>query len=418
MKFSSKFFAIILAVILQNGCALHPTKSEFKSCHFDGQVLKPSDSKNNIYSAIKNLTQDLDGRQQDICLSGEYTNFRNFDALVLSGGGPGGAFGSGFISQLIEKNKLSVVGKDDIPHPCLITGVSTGAVMAPFVYLATSLNPKFRDEYTDKLYNLYSEFDDENLLKKRNLIGVLLNNSFYDVSGIKETINKLLTPQLIQDINQEYESTHRLLLIGATEYYSGEFEVFNLTNLISAAAKSQTNKDRLCAAESIRASSAIPVAFEPVPILDNGKYKLYEDGGVRHMVFLNLKVFDEIGSNRTKRLFGVINSTGEYTHYDDQKARKGVSILNVALRSAALGENQLYLDSAYLTDQAAASVGTVTKWVNAKSNINDKNKCELPNGKMFDPQYQRCLMKRGVDKANSDKPWDLDITLTPTDITE
>src|SRR5882762_1074377 len=60
--------------------------------------------------------------------------------LALSGGGAGGAFGAGAIVGLTESGKR--------PEFAVVTGVSAGALIAPYAFLGPTWDARLRDVYT------------------------------------------------------------------------------------------------------------------------------------------------------------------------------------------------------------------------------------------------------------------------------
>ena len=61
--------------------------------------------------------------------------------LAVSGGGENGAFGAGLLCGWSEQGTR--------PTFELVTGVSTGALSAPFAYLGSSYDPQLRAVYTE-----------------------------------------------------------------------------------------------------------------------------------------------------------------------------------------------------------------------------------------------------------------------------
>jgi hypothetical protein len=145
-----------------------------------------------------------------------------------------------------------------------------------------------------------------------------------------------------------------------------------------------------------------------VPINDGGVNKLYADGGLRHMVFLNSGLLERINKpTKPVVLYGIVNNTYLQTNLLSspdgaaQSSFKKMSILDVATRSAALAENQLYLDSAWITN-GALGVSTLSGWTDASSAKSCKPK---QASSLFDPTYERCLMKFADEAATDKAPW-------------
>ena len=401
-----------LPLVLFSGCATEPSASDFLDCDLQATALPtPAPGK------------DWPGSPLPECTEGANDNV--FHALVLSGGGADGAFGAGYLAAIFKRSLTDTDAQwaptPDavafiVPRPCLVTGISTGSILAPYAYLASSTtgDPAKKVAYIETLRTVYQYFDDKNLLSGSEA-RIVFRDSLHSADGIKAEISRRVTSDLIADIDAEYKQTNRTLLVGATDLYTGEFESIDLTSYVarSIAAKTDRSKIVQCFGEAIRASAAIPTDFPPVPIHDQGRNKLFVDGGVRHMVFANMALYQTL--NTTKRpltLYGVVNNTYVETNLlsdanGGSVASKKLSILDVAARSASLAANQLYQDSAWLTDAALrqSDGNPKSRWVDARQPNVSYPVCSPEPGTSFTPTYEQCLMDRGTLAANEPPPW-------------
>jgi len=189
--------------------------------------------------------------------------------LAVSGGGENGAFGAGLLCGWTTQGTRPVFE--------LVTGVSTGALTAPFAYLGSSYDPQFRAVYTG--------ITPDRVLEKRSITAALFNDALSDTAPLYQTISHYLDEQLLADIAKGYDEG-RLLLIGTTNLDAQQPVLWN----IGAIAKSGHPK----ALETIRrillASAAIPAAFPPVffDVTVNGHpyQEMHVDGGAFAQAFL------------------------------------------------------------------------------------------------------------------------------------
>jgi len=189
--------------------------------------------------------------------------------LAVSGGGENGAFGAGLLCGWTDEG-----GR---PTFDLVTGVSTGALTAPFAFLGSAYDPQLRAVYT--------ELKPANVLTKRGLSAVLFDDAMADNSPLYGTITKYLDDRMMVDIAAAYDSG-RLLLIGSSNLDSQVPVIWN----IGAIAKSGHPK----AADTVRrillASAAIPGAFPPTMFdvtMDGKAYQeMHVDGGAFVQTFL------------------------------------------------------------------------------------------------------------------------------------
>ena len=189
--------------------------------------------------------------------------------LAISGGGEKGAFGAGLLCGWTEHGTR--------PEFELVTGISTGALTAPFAFLGPA--------YDAKLKSVYTELEPRQVLVKRFMTAVLWDDALADNAPLYETITRYLDDRMLADIAKAYDSG-RLLLIASTDLDAQQPVIWN----IGAIAKSGHPK----AADTIRrvllASAAIPAAFPPTMFdvtLDGKPYQeMHVDGGAFAQSFL------------------------------------------------------------------------------------------------------------------------------------
>lgn len=193
--------------------------------------------------------------------------------LAISGGGDWGAFGSGFL-----------VGWGEAPDPQYrrpdfdaVTGVSTGALLAPFVFVGT-------DEAVMEVDTFYRN-PETSWIKSRGLLFFMpWNPSFLTIPGLREDIENSATREFVSAM-AEQSRKGKVLIISATDVDLGRQRFWGIGPLAEAA---ESTGDLKSVTRYMLASSAIPVAFPPVEI-DDG---LYIDGGVTANVFLRLNTQD------------------------------------------------------------------------------------------------------------------------------
>jgi patatin-like phospholipase len=112
--------------------------------------------------------------------------------LALSGGGADGAFGAGALVGLTRSTRR--------PEFSVVTGVSTGALIAPYAFLGP--------DWDDELVEVYTSGRAEHLLKSRGL-GAFFGSSIYSGTPLKELVDRYATDALIQAVARE-ASTGRL----------------------------------------------------------------------------------------------------------------------------------------------------------------------------------------------------------------
>jgi predicted acylesterase/phospholipase RssA len=189
--------------------------------------------------------------------------------LAISGGGDNGAFGAGLLAGWTESGTR--------PNFKAVTGISTGALIAPFAFLGA--------EYDQQLAEVYTTINQRDVFEKRPVLAAIASDGMADTSPLYRLISKYLDDQMIERIGREYDRG-RLLLIGTTNLDAGRAVVWN----IGAIAKSPNPKAPELIRRILLASASIPAAFPPVMFevsLDGAAYQeLQADGGAMAQTFL------------------------------------------------------------------------------------------------------------------------------------
>lgn len=168
------------------------------------------------------------------------------DFLAISGGGASGAYGAGLLVAWSELGTR--------PEFKVVTGVSTGALTAPFAFLG--------ERYDRQLEHFYTDISTSDIMVPRGLLVGLMSDSFYDSAPLLQTIRNVLTPEFVAAIASEYSDKGRLLVVATTNL---DIPVGVLWNLGGIAASGHPRRAELIA-RILLASASIPGVFPPVMI--------------------------------------------------------------------------------------------------------------------------------------------------------
>ena len=136
---------------------------------------------------------------------------RTFDVLALSGGGSNGAYGAGVLVGWTKRGER--------PEFDIVTGVSTGALTAPYAFLGPSWDNRLTEAYTGKAAG--------KILKARGL-GVLFRPSVYSASGLRAVVDANVTDDMLRAIVAQHKRGRRLLIATTNLDTSGlDFAVDN-----------------------------------------------------------------------------------------------------------------------------------------------------------------------------------------------
>lgn len=190
------------------------------------------------------------------------------DILALSGGGAGGAFGAGILLGLTNANQR--------PQYEVVTGVSTGALIAPYAFLGPAWDGKlveaYRGEATDKL------------MVSRGF-GILFGSSVFEGGPLRDLVNRFVTDDLIDAVAKE-AATGRILLVATTNLDREETVVWNMGEI----AQESGDRARELFRDVLVASASVPGVFPPVMIdveKDGRKFQeMHVDGGASTPFFI------------------------------------------------------------------------------------------------------------------------------------
>ena len=296
--------------------------------------------------------------------------------LILSTGGSDGAFGAGLL------NGLSAAGNR--PDYAVVTGVSTGALMAPFAFAG----PK----YDEVLKDAYTKITSADIFEVGST-----GESFVDSWPLKDLIAKQITPQLLADVAAGYQAGRRLFVV-TTALDAQRSVVWNM-GAIAAHASDKT--DGAAALNLFRtvllASGSIPGAFPPVliDVEGNGKHfaEMHVDGGVGGQFFVAPPAM--LASNSTDRipasqLYIVVNS-GLQPDFQVVNRTTPV-ILSQAVGMAVQVDLRLMLDRTYV---AAKNSGVGFNAATIPADFS------APSRGPFDPNYMKALFDVGFAQGNS-----------------
>ncbi|MCZ8149814.1 MAG: patatin-like phospholipase family protein, partial [Roseomonas sp.] len=191
------------------------------------------------------------------------------DMLAISGGGENGAFGAGLLNGWTLHGTRPVFD--------LVTGVSTGAMTAPFAFIGSSQDASLRRVYTD--------ISPERVLIRRWLTAAVFDDGLADTAPLFATISDYLDEAMLVAIARGYDEG-RLLLIASADLDAQTPVIWN----ISAIARSGHPRALDTIRRVLLASAAIPGAFPPVmfDVTVNGRphQEMHVDGGTFVQAFL------------------------------------------------------------------------------------------------------------------------------------
>ena len=304
--------------------------------------------------------------------------------LAISGGGDNGAFGAGLLKGWTKSGSR--------PEFKVVTGISTGALIAPFAFLG----PK----YDAQLVHLYTNITPDDIRKKRNIISALFKDAVADNRPLYDLLKANITPQMLAEIAVEHRKG-RILLIGTTDLDAQRGVVWNIGKI----AASGNPKALHLVHQILLASAAIPGVFPPtfVNVEANGKpyQEMHVDGGATAQAFLyppsfelNTQARETAAASRKRKLYIIRNARLD-PNWAEVSPRT-LSIMGRAIGSLIQTQGVGDLYNMYLStkrDGIEYNLASIPSSFNA------------PHKEEFDTEYMRKLCDVGYTMAAKGYEW-------------
>jgi len=309
---------------------------------------------------------------------------KSHEYLSISGGGPNGAFSAGLLVG------WTLAG--DRPEFEIVTGISTGALVAPFAFLG----PK----YDEQLREVFTNVSAQDISKRRGLFVLVIGDSISSSKPLRELISKYMNQQVVNQLAEEYKRGRRLYIV-TTNLDADRPVIWDIT----AIAASGSSRSRELIIDVLLASASVPAMFPPVYIgvEADGRYydEMHVDGGTSAQVFFypasfewGKKVLEELVIRGKPKVYVILNSLlkPKYQATDSRLIPIAVRSIRSLIRNQ--GESELY-----------------RIFLSTKRDGLDYNLAYIPDGfdpgveEQFDSKYMKPLFDLGYEMAISGYPW-------------
>lgn len=333
------------------------------------------------------LPVDIDRRLarmgEQMTASGRISSPGGQHFLTISGGGASGAFGAGLLKGWSESGQR--------PEFLVVTGISTGALIAPYAFLGS--------DYDDELEALYTGIKTSDLIKKRTLLKGLTGDSMADTEPLRDLLKKYVNKEMIDAIATEYLGGRRLL-IGTTNIDTQRPVIWDIGRI----ATKGTEASRQLIRDVMLASASIPGAFPPVRIQVGAGGEVYDelhvDGGASGQVFLYPAHFnfsdaaEAIGVEDPRTVYVIRNAllTPRWSAVQPKLAPVLMASISTLIRTQGLGDiYRIYL-------------GTVRDGMQFKL-ASVPQEFQLETKEAFDAAYMKALFDLAYDLARNGYDW-------------
>lgn len=250
--------------------------------------------------------------------------------LALSGGGSGGAFGAGVLYGLSRSGKR--------PNFRIVTGVSAGALVAPFAFLGPTWDPQLKKAFDGHRA--------DHLLEPRGL-GFLFHPGFYLGGPLVGLVNHFCTERMVRAVAAR-AANGRMLLVATTNLDKEESVIWNM----GAIAERGGKRARKLFCRILVASASIPGVFPPVLIHveRNGKSydEMHVDGSTTLPLFFASEIMEEIHLSlpelKGARAYVIVN--GQLSTEPKTTPRTPAAVLTRSLSAALMSASRRALVAA------------------------------------------------------------------------
>jgi len=304
--------------------------------------------------------------------------------LAISGGGDNGAFGAGLL------NGWTAAG--DRPTFKLVTGVSTGGLIAPFAFLGSSRDATLKEMYTN--------IKQHDIMVKRYFLAALTDDAVADNRPLWLQLEKQVNRQMLDEIAAE-SAKGRILIVGTTDLDARQGVLWNMTKI----AESRDPRALDLFRKIMIASAAIPGAFPPTMIeveVDGKRYQeMHVDGGCTAQVFVyppavNLaKISAEQGIVRDRHLYIIRNARLDPDWADVERRMLTIAGRAVSTLIQNQGMGDLYrIFATSRRDGVDCNLARVPDTFDA------------PHREEFDSDYMRALYDLAFKAGSQGYPWE------------
>ena len=301
--------------------------------------------------------------------------------LALSGGGPNGAFGAGFLSGWTAMGTR--------PTFKIVTGVSTGALIAPFAMLGPRYDATLREFYTTTA--------SRGIFRALSIVPQLLGGeSLAETGPLRRLIAQNVDEPFLREIARAHAKGQRLY-VGSVDLDSQRFIVWNM-GLIASAGALDLFRDVLLA------SASIPVAFPPVFFdveADGRRYdEMHVDGSVAAFVFYSGGVWsfaaarDAAGRRAGEDIFVIHNGQLMPNPRPTPRSLRGIAlrVFDSTGKSSVVGD-------LFRIHTVAAREQSGYAWITIPNGV------QITGNEIFDPDKMRELYDLGYETAQRGPPW-------------
>lgn len=315
---------------------------------------------------------------------------KTYSSLAISGGADNGAYGAGILKGWSQEGSRPVFKS--------VTGVSTGALIAPYAFLGSA--------YDKNIEEIYTNISTKNILKRQGLVRTLFGNSLVSSAPLAQLISNCASDEILSAIAHEHKRGRRLF-VGTCDIDAPRLVIWDM-GAIAALSSSGNSAATDLFKKVLLASASIPVTFPPVLIdveAAGRRYtEMHVDGSTVAQVFYTYGISREMQGAVKK--FGIDTKNIKSNLYIIRNGRARPPYKAVKNQIAAIAERAIdtLSDAQAIGDIYRLYAAAIVKGNGFKLACVPED--EIPDKKeFFDTQAMRKLFERGYRDALEGKAW-------------
>lgn len=313
-----------------------------------------------------------------------------FTYLALSGGGGDGAYGAGVLNGWTASGKR--------PEFTIVSGVSTGALIAPFAFLGPAYDPYLTDIYTSGIA--------DSLVQSPSIANVLFGSGLFGDGRLRNLIARYVTPELLQAVAEEHAKGRRLLVV-TTNLDTQRAVIWNMGAIAASGAPNAVS----LFTDVLTASASIPAVFPPqlLDVQAEGRafHEMHVDGSVVTPVFTLPQSFlvrdGRFRSAGKADIYVVIN--GRLEPEFEVTKNNTLSIVEKSFTTASRARSRATLVA---TDVFARRNG-----MGFNLTYIDERAPQTTTARGFDTAYMRSLYQFGYEAGRTGQFWQPSVPAAP-----
>jgi len=335
-------------------------------------------------AASDRLRQQLDRRMRLRSQDVEAAGPQPVSVLLLSGGGQLGAYGAGAMVGWSDRNNR--------PEFDVVTGVSTGALIATFAFLGS--------KYDEILEREYTQVEQRDILRRRPFLEMLFSESLADNTPLAQKIEQAITLDVLNAVADECERG-RSLTVGVVELKTGLFLEFDLGSIAAGRDEASLRRYR----SALLASAAIPTVFPPVC---DGVFA-FADGATRQNIYFPSvlqtcrRELERADVRRPLHVYAIVNGTIDAMPNFGMKG----DIISIGVRAVDLLLAEAQIGALHRISGMADRNGWTFRVgsISPDACWSERADCGSSLVNQFCKEYMNCLFNLGRGQMLEDRFW-------------